>query len=76
MSTYGLEGVWSAWKTERLTAEQAIGQILQIMLEMDSRLVNLERKTSNPTVSAPTPKRRKKRRSDLDDMKEVLETQL
>ena len=46
MGTYGLEGVIQAWELEKLTTEQAIGQILQIMLDLDQRLGYLERKHS------------------------------
>jgi hypothetical protein len=44
MGTYGLEGVISAWELERLTNEQAIGQILQIIAGIEERLRDLEHK--------------------------------
>jgi hypothetical protein len=44
MGTYGLEGVIRAWELEKLTSEQAIGQILQIIVEIEGRLRDLERK--------------------------------
>lgn len=44
MGTYGLEGVIRAWELEKLTTEQAIGQILQLIAEIEERLRDLERK--------------------------------
>lgn len=46
MGTYGLEGVMCAWELEKLTTEQAIGQILQLIADMEERLRDLERKSS------------------------------
>ena len=43
MGTYGLEGVVQAWKQEQLTTEQAIGQILLLLQELEERLRSAER---------------------------------
>jgi hypothetical protein len=59
MGTYGLEGVMRAWELEKLTTEQAIGQILQLITEIEARLCDLERKYSrmnrltSPSVPGP-----------------------
>ena len=42
MSTYGLERVIQMWSMDKLTAEQAIGQMLQLMQDMDERVKKLE----------------------------------
>lgn len=44
MGTYGYDGVFSAWKTGKLSAEQAIGQILQLIQEMERRLRDMEQR--------------------------------
>ena len=44
MGTYGLEGVLLAWKQGALTSEQAVGQILQLIQELEKRVAELERK--------------------------------
>ncbi len=44
MGTYGLEGVMRAWELEKLTTEQTIGQILQLMGEFEERLRDMEHK--------------------------------
>lgn len=44
MGTYGLEGVLQAWEREHLTSEQAIGQILLLLQELEERLRRLERR--------------------------------
>jgi hypothetical protein len=55
MGTYGLEGVISAWKTGQLTTEQAVGQILLLLQDVELRLRELER-PSGPPVSKPASK--------------------
>jgi hypothetical protein len=40
--TYGLEKVLHLWEVERLTAEQAIGQILLLVRQLDERVQKLE----------------------------------
>jgi len=42
MGTYSLEGILLAWKTEKLTTEQAIGQILQLLQDLERRVGTLE----------------------------------
>jgi hypothetical protein len=42
MGTYGLDGVILAWKREKLTNEQAIGQILLILRDLEERIRLLE----------------------------------
>ena len=59
MGTYGLEGVLSAWKIGKLTTEQAVGQILQLLLEFDGRLAELERRSNPPRPPTNTPTKRK-----------------
>ena len=44
MGTYGLEDVIRAWGQEQLTTEQAIGQILLLLQELEGRLRRLERR--------------------------------
>ena len=44
MGTYGLDGVIRAWEHEHLTSEQAIGQILLLLQELEERLHSLERR--------------------------------
>ena len=44
MGTYGLEGVIRAWEQEQLTSEQAIGQILLLLQELEGRLRDIERR--------------------------------
>ena len=44
MGTYGLEGVMIRWEAGKLTNEQAIGQILQLLEIVERRLNQLERR--------------------------------
>ncbi len=44
MGTYGLEGVMIRWKAGKLSNEQAIGQILQLLELVELRLKDLERR--------------------------------
>ncbi len=44
MGTYGLEGVLRLWAAGKLSNEQAIGQMLQLMEVMEQRLGALERR--------------------------------
>ena len=48
MGTYSLEGILLAWKTEKLTTEQAVGQILQLLQDLERRVTALEQK-AKPT---------------------------
>jgi hypothetical protein len=58
MDTYGLQGVISRWEREELTTEQAIGQILLLLKELNERLGDLERRFYDS--------RRDRRESDPD----------
>jgi hypothetical protein len=66
MGTYGLDGVIGAWKIGTLTTEQAVGQILQLLQELEKRMGDLERRAVHSThpVSTPSspskPRRRRK----------------
>ena len=42
MGTYGLEGVIRAWARGQLTTEQAIGQILLLLQELEERIRSVE----------------------------------
>jgi hypothetical protein len=44
MGTYGLEGVIQAWEQEQLTTEQAVGQILLLLQELEGRLRRIEQR--------------------------------
>ena len=58
MGTYGLKGVLQAWDLGKLTTEQAIGQILLLLVDLHERLTTLERRRKNkqpyPETSRPT----------------------
>jgi len=58
MGTYGLDGVLMGWKNGTLTTEQAVGQILQLIQQMDERMKELERLTALP--KAPVKLRKRK----------------
>jgi len=44
MGTRGLESVIQAWAREDMTIEQAIGQILLLLQELDERLGRVEQR--------------------------------
>lgn len=46
MGTYGLQGVIRAWELGKITTEQAIGQILLLLVEIQERLNEIERRQS------------------------------
>jgi hypothetical protein len=56
MGTYGLEGVISAWKTGKLTTEQAVGQILLLLQDLEGRVQELERPSGPPRSANTAPK--------------------
>jgi hypothetical protein len=58
MGTYGLDGVLTAWKTGKLTTEQAVGQILQLLEELEQRVTKVETVINPPRP--PTPHRRRR----------------
>ncbi len=57
MGTYGLEGVIRAWELEKLTPEQTIGQMLQLLRDFEERLREMERKyrQMNKVLAAAPP---------------------
>lgn len=61
MGTHGLDGVLLAWRQGAMTSEQAIGQILQLLQQMEVRLRELERVT---TVSGPSLKPAKRKQGN------------
>ena len=56
MGTYSLEELLQRWYTEDLSAEQVMGQILQVLQELTRRVDELENRTRPEGVI--TPKRR------------------
>ncbi len=58
MGTCGYDGVLSAWKTGQLTTEQAVGQLLQLLRELESRVAELERRRTLPVTAARRVRRR------------------
>ena len=46
MATYSLDIILRRWALNQLTTEQAIGQILQILHDLESRLKRLEQRTA------------------------------
>jgi len=42
MGTYGLDGVITAWGQGKLTTEQAVGQILLLLQELEKRVKSAE----------------------------------
>ena len=44
MGTYGLEGVIRAWEQEKMTTEQAVGQVLLLLRELEERLLRMEQR--------------------------------
>ncbi len=57
MGTYGLDGVLTAWKTGKLTTDQAVGQILQLLQELEERVTKVE-----VVINPPRPPTRHRRR--------------
>ncbi len=53
MGTYGLQGVIKAWELGKITTEQAIGQILLLLLELNQRVGELERRQSKRRRGSP-----------------------
>ena len=64
MGTYGLDGVMTAWMHGSLTTEQAVGQMLQLLKQIDERLRELERLAEPPKPVVKT--KRRKRHSEGD----------
>lgn len=53
MGTYGLQELIRRWGRDQLTTEQAIGQILLLLVELDKRLQKLERRRESPPKRPP-----------------------
>jgi len=53
VGAYSLEELLRRWFTHDITAEQAIGQILQIIQEIERRLKELEERGKTGGVPAP-----------------------
>ncbi len=55
MGTYGnFNLVMREWKLGNITEAQAIGQILQLLEELEKRVAELERLTALPKLTKPT----------------------
>jgi hypothetical protein len=54
MAAYSLDTLLNRWALHQLTTEQAVGQILQILHELEPRLIRLEQTMATPRV-APMP---------------------
>ena len=57
MGTYSLDELIQRWYTEDLTAEQVIGQILQILQDLEQRVEDLENR-NRPEGALTTPRKR------------------
>ena len=53
MGTYSLEEMIQRWYAEDLTAEQVIGQILQVLQELTQRVNDLENRNRPEGVITP-----------------------
>lgn len=58
MGTYGLDGVLLGWKNGTLTTEQAVGQILQLLEQLDDRVKELERASIVPKAPVKAGRRK------------------
>ena len=57
MGTYSLDELIQRWYTEDLTAEQVIGQILQILQDLEQRVEDLENR-NRLEGALPAPRKR------------------
>ena len=57
MGTYSLDELIQRWYTEDLTAEQVIGQILQILQDLEQRVEDLENR-NRMEGALPAPRKR------------------
>jgi hypothetical protein len=57
MGAYSLEELMRRWFTHDITPEQVIGQVLQVLQEIDQRLKALENKGKIGGVPVTTPRR-------------------
>ncbi|TAH51739.1 MAG: hypothetical protein EYC68_10280 [Chloroflexota bacterium] len=55
MAAYSLDTLLNRWGLHQLTPEQAIGQILLILHELEPRILRLEQAITAPRVAAPPP---------------------
>jgi hypothetical protein len=55
MAAYSLETLLRLWALNNLTTEQAIGQILQILLEIEPRVTRLEQNLAIVQAALPKP---------------------
>jgi hypothetical protein len=53
MGTYSLEEMIQRWYAEDLTAEQVIGQILQLLQELSQRVNDLENRNRPEGIITP-----------------------
>ena len=51
MSAYSLEEITKRWKKGTLTSEQAIGQLLQVVMELNGRVGTIEKKIVNGSAA-------------------------
>ena len=58
MGTYGLENVIRMWDVGKLTSEQAIGQLLQLIREDRERMNEIERRLKKAEGRDHTPQAR------------------
>ena len=58
MSHYTIEELIARWKKEELTAEQVIGQLLQLLRASEERLRAVERRLDETPPAAPRSERR------------------
>ena len=57
MGAYSLDELIQRWYTEDLTTEQVIGQMLQVLLDLQRRVEDLENR-DRLEGALPTPRRR------------------
>ncbi|MBI4671115.1 MAG: hypothetical protein HY741_05545 [Chloroflexi bacterium] len=55
MAAHSLETLLRLWALNKLTTEQAIGQILQILNELEPRVKRLEQSVAAVPASLPAP---------------------
>ena len=53
MGTYSLDEMIQRWYAEDLTAEQVIGQILQLLQELSQRVNDLENRNRSEGIITP-----------------------
>jgi hypothetical protein len=58
MSAYDLNQLLRLWHTDKITAEQAIGQIIQQVQALSERVSELERRMEQGSSSRPAPPKR------------------